>query len=123
VKDFILLISGLLVLAAVRWCVGPHSHLPRFRVRVMRLRLYLRLHPGRGHASALELWLRWGRFAALRRSGRSRRSLTAWQRIRRPDQHSLVLGRAHYRHSLRVPLIGSQRYQNLLNTRRDTCAA
>jgi hypothetical protein len=101
---FVLLISGLLVLAAARWCWGPHSHLPRFRVRVMRLRLYLRLHPGRGHASAVELWLRWGRFAALRRSGRSRRSLTAWQRIRRPDQHSLVLGRAHYRHGLRVPL-------------------
>jgi type IV secretory pathway TraG/TraD family ATPase VirD4 len=101
---FVLLISGLLVLAAARWCWAPHSHLPLFRVRIMRLRLYLRLHPGRGHASAVELWLRWGRFAAFRRSRRSRRSLTAWQRIRRPDQHSLVLGRAHYRHGLRVPL-------------------
>ena len=37
-RDFILLMSGLLVLAALRWCFGPHSHLPRFRVRVMRLR-------------------------------------------------------------------------------------
>jgi type IV secretion system protein VirD4 len=104
VKDFILLMSGLLVLAVVWGCLGPHSHLPRFRVRVMRLRLYLRLHPGRGHGSAFELWLRWGRFAAFRGSGRSRRSLTVWQRIRRPDQHSLVIGRAHYRHGLRVPL-------------------
>jgi len=70
----------------------------------MQLRLHLRLHPGRGHASAFELWLRWGRFAAFRRSSRSRRSLTGWQRIRRPDQHSLVIGRAHYRHCLRVPV-------------------
>src|SRR5215472_7131685 len=96
--------SGLLVLAALRWCFGPHSHLPRFRVRVMRLRLHLRLHPGRGHASVFEWWLRWGRFASFRRSGRSRRSLTVWQRLWHPDQHSLVLGRAHYRHRLRVPL-------------------
>jgi type IV secretory pathway TraG/TraD family ATPase VirD4 len=70
----------------------------------MRLRLHLRLHPGRGHASVFELWLRWGRLAAFRRSRRSRRSLTFWQRPSRPDQHSLVLGRAHYRHHLRVPL-------------------
>jgi hypothetical protein len=104
VKYFILLISGLLVLGALRWCFGPHSHLPRFRVRVMRLRLHLRLHPGRGHASVFELWLRWGRLAAFRRSGRSRRSLTVWRRLWRPDQHSLVLGRGHYRHWLRVPL-------------------
>ena len=103
-KDFILLMSGLLVLCAVRGCCGPRSHLPRFRVRVMRLRLHLRLHPGRGHASVFELWLRWGRLAAFRRSGRSRRSLTVWRRLWHPDQHSLVLGRAHYRHGLRVPL-------------------
>jgi type IV secretion system protein VirD4 len=104
VRDFILLMSGLLVLCALRWCFGPHGHLPRFRVRVMRLRLHLRLHPGRGHASIFELWLRWGRLAAFRRSGRSRRSLSVWQRLWHPDQHSLVLGRGHYRHRLRVPL-------------------
>jgi type IV secretion system protein VirD4 len=103
-RDFMLLMSGLLVLGTLRWCFGPHSYLPRFRVRVMRLRLHLRLHPGRGHASVFELWLRWGRLAAFRRSGRSRRSLTVWRRICCPDQHSLVLGRVHYRHSLRVPL-------------------
>ncbi len=100
----ILLLGGLLVLAALRWCFGPHSHLPRFRVRHLRWRLHLRLHPGCGHASVFELWLRWGRFAAFRKSRRSRRSLTVWQRTARPDQHSLLLGRAHYRHGLRVPL-------------------
>jgi type IV secretion system protein VirD4 len=104
VRDFILLMTGLLVLAALWWCAGPHSRLPRFRVSHMRLRLHLRLHPGRGHARAFELWLRWGRFAAFRWSRRSRRSLTIWQRIRRPDRHSLLIGRAHYRHGLRVPL-------------------
>ena len=67
------LVSGLLVLAGLRWCFWPHSQLSRFRVRHLRLRLHLRLHPGRGHATVFELWLRWGRFAAFRRSGRSRR--------------------------------------------------
>jgi hypothetical protein len=60
---FALLVSGLLVLAALRWCLGPHPRLPRFRVRYLRLRLHLRLHPGRGHATVFELWLRWGRMS------------------------------------------------------------
>jgi type IV secretory pathway TraG/TraD family ATPase VirD4 len=104
VTYFVLLICVLLLLAALRWCFGPHSHLPRFRIRWMRMRLHLRLHPGRGHASMFELWLRWGRFAAFRRSRRSRRSLPAWRRALHPDTHSLLLGRAHYRHCLRVPV-------------------
>src|SRR5215472_16787324 len=95
--------SGLLVLAALRWCFGPHGHLPRFRVRVMRLRLHLRLHPGRRHASVFELWLRWGRLAAFRRSGRCR-SLSSWRRLWCPDEHSVANGAAQYRHGLRVPL-------------------
>ena len=70
----------------------------------MRIRLRLRLHPGRGHASAFELWLRWGRLAAFRRSGRARRSVPAWERLLRPGLHSVFLGRAHYRHGLRVPV-------------------
>ena len=57
---------------SLRWCFLPHGRLPRFRVRYMRIRLRLRLHPGRGHASVFELWLRWGRLAAFRRSGRVR---------------------------------------------------
>lgn len=52
----------------------------------------------------MELWLRWGRFAAFRRSGRSRRSLGVWRRAVCPDEHSLLIGRAHYRHGLRVPV-------------------
>ncbi|HVB41425.1 MAG TPA: TraM recognition domain-containing protein [Streptosporangiaceae bacterium] len=101
---FIWLMSALAIAAVLRWCVGPHSRLPRFRVRYLRLRLHLRLHPGRGHATAFELWLRWGRLAAFRRSRRARQSLSAWHRLTRPGQHSLVIGRAHYGHRLRVPV-------------------
>jgi type IV secretory pathway TraG/TraD family ATPase VirD4 len=101
---FVLLIWALLVAGTLRWCFGPHSHLPRFRVRYLRLRLRLRLHPGRGLASVFELWLRWGRLAAFRRSGRIRPSLPAWQRMADPRAHSVRLGRAQYRHRLAVPL-------------------
>jgi type IV secretion system protein VirD4 len=104
VTYFILLALGLLILAALRWCFGPHGRLPRFRVRYMRVRLHLRLHPGRGLATVFELWLRWGRFAAFRRSARSRRSMPVLRRLLRPDDHSLVIGRAHYRHCLRIPV-------------------
>jgi type IV secretion system protein VirD4 len=98
------LMSCLLVLAFLRWCFLPSSHLPRYRVRYLRLRLHLRLHPGRGHATVFELWLRWGRFAAFRRSRRSRPSLGVWQRAVVPDRHSVRPGRAHYGHGLRVPV-------------------
>jgi type IV secretory pathway TraG/TraD family ATPase VirD4 len=97
-------VSCLLVLAFLRWCFAPSSHLPRYRIRHMRLRLHLRLHPGRGHATGFELWLRWGRFAAFRRSRRSRPSLSIWRRAIQPDEHSVMPGRAHYRHALRVPV-------------------
>jgi len=103
-RYFVLLAVTLLLVAGLRWCFLPHGRLPRFRVRYMRVRLLLRLHPGRGHATTAELWLRWGRLAAVRRSGRSRRSLPAWQRLGHPDQHSLQLGRAHYGHCLRIPV-------------------
>jgi type IV secretory pathway TraG/TraD family ATPase VirD4 len=103
-KYFIVLAVFLLILAGLRWGLLPHGRLPRFRVRHLRIRLRLRLHPGRGHATVGELWLRWGRLAAFRRSGRSRRSLPAWQRIRHPAWHCLLLGRAQYGHALRVPV-------------------
>jgi type IV secretion system protein VirD4 len=101
---FAVLMSGLLGMAVLRWCFAPQSRLPRFRVRYLRLRLHLRLHPGRGHASVFELWLRWGRFAAFRRSGRIRPSLPAGRRLTRPREHSERLGRAQYRHQVAVPL-------------------
>ena len=98
-------VAALIALAAlIQFCFVPGRALPPHRVRRMRLRLRLRLHPGRGFASTSELWWRWGRFAAFRSSSRARRSLSWWQRAVRPGEHSVVLGRAQYRHQLRVPV-------------------
>ena len=92
----ILMVITALVLIAVKWAFLPFvpwRQLPRNRVRHLRLRLHLRLHPGAGHATVAELWLRWGRFAVFRRSGRARRSLSFWQRAARPGQRVLDLPR------------------------------
>ncbi len=83
----------------------PARALPARQPRPLpRLRLHLRLHPGKGFATVFGLWLHWGRLAALRRSARIRRSLSLRQRFLDPHAHSVFLGRAHYRHGLRVPL-------------------
>jgi len=104
----ILIAVGGVVLTAVKWAFLPslpYRRVPRHRVRYLRLRLHLRLHPGPGHATAAELWLRWSRLAAFRRSGRARRSLSLWQRALGPaSAYSINLGRAHYRHRLHLPV-------------------
>jgi len=104
VKIVIVLAVILAAAAAAKWAFAPGRGLPRHRVRYARIRLRLRLHPGRGMATTFELWLRWGRFAAWRKSGRIRPSLPAGRRIGRPCEHSIMLGRAQYRHRLHVPL-------------------
>ena len=103
-KYAIALIVLILLAAAFTWAFLPARYLPGNRARHLRIRLHLRLHPGKGFAHVFSLWLRWGRFAALRRSGRIRALLPLWYRIAEPHQHSVFLGRAHYRHGLRVPL-------------------
>ena len=100
---------GLAVLALLGrglvWAYVPHRKLPGHRVRHNRLRLRLRLHPGRGHATVFELWMRWGRFAAFHGSGRTRRSMNIRQRIAAGSlAYSIMIGRAHHRHGVRVPL-------------------
>jgi type IV secretion system protein VirD4 len=100
---FVLLLV-LVLAAAGTWAFLPARYLPGNRARHLRVRLHLRLHPGKGFATVFGLWLRWGRFAALRRSGRVRRSAGFWRRARDPGEHSVLLGRAHLRHGLRVPL-------------------
>jgi type IV secretory pathway TraG/TraD family ATPase VirD4 len=94
----------LLVLAFAAWAFLPAKYLPGNRARHLRVRVHLRLHPGKGFATVFALHLRWGRLAALRRSGRVRASLPFWARALMPSAHSVFLGRAHYRHGLRVPL-------------------
>jgi hypothetical protein len=113
----------LVVAGFTAWAFVPARYLPGNRARYLRIRLHLRLHPGKGFAHLVSLHLRWGRLAALRRSARIRPSLPLRCRFRDPREHAVFLGRAHYRHGLHVPLIGNQRYQDLLNVRRDTCAA
>jgi type IV secretion system protein VirD4 len=98
-------LAVLIVLALFsRWAFLPARYLPGNRVRSLQVRLHLRLHPGKGFTTILGLWLRWGRLAALRRSARIRRSLPLWVRALWPGEHSVFLGRAHWRHGLRVPL-------------------
>jgi type IV secretion system protein VirD4 len=104
IKYAIALAVLLILAAAFTWAFLPARYLPGNRARHLRIRLHLRLHPGKGFAHLFSLWLRWGRLAMVRRSGRIRRSLPLWYRIADPRQHSVFLGRAHYRHRLRVPL-------------------
>jgi len=93
-----------LVLPAVKWAFLSGRRLPRHRVRQLRIRLRLRLHPGKGHATVFELWWRWGRPAAFRGSRRTRPQLTLAQRIlTRARAYSILAGRAQYRHALRLP--------------------
>ncbi len=67
------------------------------RVRSIRFRLWLHLRPGRGFASLTELWLRWGRLAALSYGARSRPGLSLSARLTLPTAEFAVrLGRAQY---------------------------
>jgi hypothetical protein len=104
IKLAILLAVVLIVAAFAAWAFLPARHLPGNRARHLRIRLHLRLHPGKGFAHLFSLWLRWSRFAVLRRSGQIRPALPWRYSLLDPREHSVFLGRAHYRHSLRVPL-------------------
>jgi type IV secretion system protein VirD4 len=89
------------LVAVVFLCLRLRRFVPRNRTRTMRYRLHLRMRPGRGFATVAELWLRWGRFAAWRRSPWIRPSLGSWHRLTHPDEHSVILGRAQLGHALR----------------------
>jgi type IV secretion system protein VirD4 len=94
----------LFVLLVAWWAFFPPRRLPVNRVGEARLRMKLRLHPGPGHATLLDLWWHWGRVAALRRSARARPSMDFWDRVKQPQAHSILLGRGQLRHALRVPV-------------------
>ncbi len=42
-------------LAAAKWAFLPERRLRRHRVKRTRIRLLLRLHPGKGHATVVEV--------------------------------------------------------------------
>ena len=88
----ILSVIVLVVAAFAKWAFLPARHLPGNRVRHLRIRLHLRLHPGKGFAHVFSLWLRWGRLAALRRSSRIRPSLPLLYRFLDSRQHCGVPG-------------------------------
>jgi len=104
IKYAIALAVVLAVAAFISWAFLPAKYLPGNRVAYLKVRLHLRLHPGKGFAGIAGLWLQWGRLAALRRSRRIRPSLPLRRRIAAPDEHSMFVGRAQWRHRLRVPL-------------------
>ena len=66
---YLIALTILIALAAALrlawWAFGPARYLPGNRVRHLRLRLHLRLHPGKGFATLAALHLRWGRLAAV----------------------------------------------------------
>ncbi len=65
-----LLVAITFALASVQflvWAFWPLHELPRHRVRHLRLRLFLRLHPGRGHATVFELWREWSSRASAKK--------------------------------------------------------
>ena len=101
----ILVAAAGLLLITIKWAFFHGRRLPRHRIRLLRIRLRLRLHPGKGLATIIELWWRWGRLAMLRHSSRTRPGLTFAQRLLSPAAaYSVLAGRAHYRHALRLPL-------------------
>ena len=67
------------------------------RIRSIRFRLWLWLRPGRGFASLPELWLRWGRMAAVSYGARSRPGLSLPARLTLPaTEFAVRIGRAQY---------------------------
>ena len=44
---------------SVHWAFWPRHTLPRHRVRHLKMRLFCRLHPGKGHATIFELRKHW----------------------------------------------------------------
>ena len=102
-KIVLLIAAAAIVLIAVKWAFLPGRRLPRHRVRHLRIRLRLRLHPGKGHATIAELWWRWGRLAMNRSSRRTRPALTS-RLVASAREKSVLAGRSHFRHALRLPL-------------------
>jgi type IV secretory pathway TraG/TraD family ATPase VirD4 len=93
---FVVLVILVVLVLFWRVALSKHGHGWR-RVRSIRFRLWLRLRPGRGFASLPELWLRWGRLAALSYGARSRPGLGLTARLTtRTTEFAVRLGQAQY---------------------------
>ena len=57
IKLAILLAVLLIVAGFAAWAFLPARHLPGNRARHLRIRLHLRLHPGKGFGHVVSLWL------------------------------------------------------------------
>jgi type IV secretory pathway TraG/TraD family ATPase VirD4 len=67
------------------------------RSRALWWRTRLRLHPGRGYATLIELAARWGKLAAVKSGKRVRPDLGFWARLKAPaTDYAVRLGRAWY---------------------------
>jgi type IV secretory pathway TraG/TraD family ATPase VirD4 len=104
IKLAIALVVVLIVAAFAAWAFLPARHLPGNRARHLRVRLHLRLHPGKASLpfSACTCAGPGSRSCAARAG--SAPALPLRYRFVGPREHSVFLGRAHYRHGLRVPL-------------------
>jgi hypothetical protein len=87
----------LLVLAGVLAMSARSTVFSGNRVRRMRWRIKLRLHPGPGFASHAELAFRWSRLAALGHGRRARPSMKLRHRlVSRTTRYAVRLGRAQW---------------------------
>src|SRR5260370_41839333 len=67
------------------------------RIRSIKWRIRLRLHPGPGFASFAELWCRWSRHAAISHGRRARPGLRLRHRLRsRTTDYAVRLGRGQW---------------------------
>jgi len=92
--------AGLVALIAVVLSLGLSARFTVFsgdRIRSMRWRIRLHLHPGPGFATAAELWCRWSRHSAIRHGRRARPGMRLRHRLRaRTTDYAVRLGRGQW---------------------------
>jgi hypothetical protein len=102
------LVAAVLVVIVILLAVAGFIRCTLFsrdQVRRMRWRVMFRLRPGPGFATAAEIYLRWGRWAAMHYGGLSRPSMSWWQRATsKTTEYAARLGRGPFWRRLYVSL-------------------
>jgi hypothetical protein len=102
IKLAILLAALLIAVAFASWAFLPARHLPGNRARHLRIRLHLRLHPAKASPTCSACGCDG---PASRSCAAPARSAPPWRySLLDPGEYPVLLGRAHYRHQLRIPL-------------------